>query len=148
MMKLIYIPWGSDPVENPRGFPSDYPRDSMQIADGESVPEGWSEITEQDYNALIQLHCSAVAAINASIVPVPEEVLLWQLRAAVSLAGKKEAVDSVIALLSEPAKTVATQKWEYGNTARRNSPLTIQLGEAVGLTPAQIDDVFRTAASL
>lgn len=147
-MKLIYKPWGSNSIDNPRGFPSAYPRDSMRIADDESALEGWLEITEQDYNALIQAHYATVAAINASIAAVPDEVMLWQFRAAVTLAGKKEAVDSAIALLPEPAKTVASQKWEYGNTVRRNHPLTIQLGAAVGLTPNQIDDVFIMAASL
>lgn len=147
-MKLIYKPWGSDAAQNPRGFPADYPRDSIRIDDNANVPDGWIEISENAYNVLIASHYAEVAQINASVASVPEEVLLYQFRAAVTLAGLKDAVDSAIAALPEPAKTVANEKWEYGNTVRRNHPMIVSLGAAIGQTPAQIDAIFRTAATI
>lgn len=147
-MKLIFKPWGSDPAENVRGYPADYPRDSKRIEDNAQVPDGWIEIAENAYNSLISSHYAEVAQINASLDSAPDEVLLYQFRAAVTLAGLKEAVDSAIAALPEPAKTVANEKWEYGNTVRRNHPMIVSLGAAIGQTPAQIDAIFRTAATI
>lgn len=147
-MKLIYKPWGSDSTQNPRGFPANYPRDSMRIDDGSQVPDGWIEATESEYQALVDLHYDEVAQINENYRSVPDEVLLYQFRTAVTLAGLKDAVDAVIASLPEPSQTVAREKWEYGNTVKRNHPMTVSLGSAVGLTPAQIDNIFKTAANI
>lgn len=147
-MKLIYKPWGSDAAQNPRGFPADYPRDSVRIEDNAIVPDGWIEIDDNAYNALIASHYAEVAQINSSAASVPDEVLLYQFRAAVTLAGLKDAVDAVIASLPEPSKTVANQKWEYGNSIKRNHPMIVSLGAAIGQTPAQIDAIFRTAATI
>lgn len=146
-MKIIYKPWGSDPAENPKGYPAAYPRDSTLVPDIASTPDGWTEISQQDYSALIQSHYSAVAAINAQ-EQAPEEVLLWQFRAAVTLAGLKDAVDAAVAALPEPSKTVATEKWEYGNTVRRNHAMITSLSASLGLTSNQVDNIFKTAASL
>jgi hypothetical protein len=147
-MKLIYKPWGSNPSENPKGFPADYPRDSMRVEDGADVPSGWIEMSESAYNSLIASHYAEVASINAIDSSVPEEVLLYQFRAAVTLAGLKDAVDAAIQALPTQSRIVATEKWEYGNTVRRNHPMTVSLGAAVGLTPSQIDDIFRTASTI
>lgn len=63
-MKLIYKPWGSNPTENIRGYPSDYPRDSKRIDDKDQVPSGWIEITEEAYRLIVQSTYADVAAIN------------------------------------------------------------------------------------
>lgn len=81
--------------------------------------------------------------------PVPDIVPLWAFRAALVLDGVTQAqVDALIASLPEPAKTVATIQWNYGNYIERSHELIGQLGAAMGLTPEQIDNVFRTAATL
>lgn len=81
--------------------------------------------------------------------PTPEEVPLWAFRASLVLAGVTEAtVDALIGGLSEPAKTVATIQWNYGNFIRRDHPLISQLGGAMGLDAEAINNVFRLAATL
>lgn len=80
--------------------------------------------------------------------PVPAEVPLWSFRAALALASMKSAAETLIAALPEPQKTVATQQYEYGNFIERGHPLIEGLGAQLGLTSAQIDDLFRTADSL
>ena len=81
--------------------------------------------------------------------PIPDEIPLWAFRAALVLAGITEAaVDSLISGLPQPAKTVASIQWNYGNFIRRDHPLIDQLGGAMGLQQEDIDNVFRTAATL
>ena len=147
-MKLIYKPYGSDPATNPRGYPSLYPMESRLIGDADQIPSGFTEISQADYSVLVGSFTAEVAAINAQAESAPDEVLLYQFRAAVTLAGLKDAVDSAIAALPEPAKTVANEKWEYGNTVRRNHPMIVSLGAAIGQSPAQIDAIFRSAATI
>ena len=66
-MKLIYKSWGSDPIENPKGYPSNHPKESTRISDGALVPAGWTEISEDGFKALITSTYSAVAQINDQI---------------------------------------------------------------------------------
>jgi hypothetical protein len=81
--------------------------------------------------------------------PVPEDVPLWAFRASLVLGGITQSqVDALTAGLQEPAKTVATIQWNYGNYIERGHTLIGQLGAQLGLSSNQIDDVFRTAASL
>lgn len=147
-MKLIYRPWGSDPVQNPRGYPPDYPRDSMRIADDAEIPLGWHEISEEYFTSLIQTHYAAVAAINESIASIPEEVDRWKLRAILKERGYFNAIESAFAAIPEPAQGRLREKWIGQETVQRNHPTIVQLGAAIGLTPSQIDDIFRAASSL
>jgi hypothetical protein len=38
--------------------------------------------------------------------------------------------------------------WEYGNFADRNSPSIAALGSALGLTPEEMDELFKQANAL
>jgi hypothetical protein len=77
-------------------------------------------------------------------LPVPESVALWQARAALASAGLLEKAQAAIAA----APAAVSTAWEYGNTISRASPTIAALGEALGLSSAQIDDLFRQAAAI
>jgi len=66
-MKIIYKPWGSDPAENPKGFPADYPRDSREVDDKTPAPEGWILVTREEYREIVSAGYAEVAAINARL---------------------------------------------------------------------------------
>jgi len=86
---------------------------------------------------------------SALLAPIPDEVPLWAFRASLVLGGITQSqVDALIAGLQEPAKTVATIQWNYGNYIERWHALIGQLGAQLGLSTEQIDNVFRTAATL
>ncbi len=104
-----------------------------------TVPAGMVEETD---DAPPSIDLAALAAMPA---PVPERVDMWQARAALRLAGLYEAADAAIAASGNPALIEA---WTNGNSFRRDSPAIAQLGAALGLTPAQIDDLFRSAAGI
>lgn len=71
-----------------------------------------------------------------------------QIRLGLLQAGKLAAVDTAINALPEAQKAAAKITWEYAIEYRRNDPLVVSLGAALGLTPAQIDSLWEQAAQL
>lgn len=79
---------------------------------------------------------------------VPEEIPLWAFRSAIALNGLLDQVVAMIKELPEPQKTVAWQQWEYANWISRNHETVDEIASALGLTPSQVDDIFRLGDSL
>lgn len=82
------------------------------------------------------------------VLEVPQTVPLWTIRAVINIAGLTTQVTDRLNALPEPQKTVAFQQWEYGNFIDRQHPLIVSLGESLGLTVKQIDEMFIQADSL
>ena len=80
--------------------------------------------------------------------PVPQSVTMRQARLALLAASKLAAVDLAIASLPSPQKEAAQIEWEYAATVERTSPLIEQLAPALGLTEAEMDALFASAAEL
>ena len=81
-------------------------------------------------------------------VPVPQSVTMRQARLALHAADLLSSVDTAIASMQEPAKTAALIEWEYASAVERNAGLVPAMASALGMTDAQIDDLFITAATL
>lgn len=75
---------------------------------------------------------------------VPESVSMRQARLALLGAGLLDSVNAAIASLSQAAQI----EWEYATEVRRDSQLVAGMTQALGLTSAQLDDLFTQAASL
>lgn len=86
------------------------------------------------------------AAAEAAKPPVPAAVTNFQARAALLTAGLFEKVDG--ALMALPARSTARQAWEYANELTRNGTLVNSMAETLGFTAAQLDDLFRDAATI
>lgn len=84
----------------------------------------------------------------APIVPVPQSVTMRQARLALHAAGLLAGVDAAIASMQEPAKTAAAIEWEYASSVERNAGLVPAMAAALGMSEADIDDLFITAATL
>lgn len=81
-------------------------------------------------------------------VPVPQSITMRQTRLALLAAGKLADVETAIAAMPEPQRTAAQIEWEYAATVERASPLIAQLGAALGLDEAALDEMFRVASNL
>lgn len=81
-------------------------------------------------------------------VPVPASVTMRQARLALHAAGLLSSVDTAIASMQEPAKTAALIEWEYASAVDRNAGLVPAMAAALGMSEADIDDLFIAAASL
>lgn len=88
-------------------------------------------------------------ALNSQLPEAPpEEVPAWRVKAVAKLMGLTDSIDAVLASLPEPQRTVATFAWNEGNVISRTSPTTVALGQALGLTSAQIEEIFIQANNL
>ena len=79
---------------------------------------------------------------------VPRAVTMRQARLALLGAGKLAAVDAAIDSMPEPNKSAARIEWEYSNEVQRHNGFVSALGPALGMTSAQIDQLFIAAAKL
>lgn len=91
---------------------------------------------------------SAFAAGPRPLPPVPPSVTMRQARLALLGAGLLSSVESAIDAMSEPASSAARIEWDYSNEVQRHNGVVAALGPALGLSDAQIDALFRTAARL
>ena len=76
--------------------------------------------------------------------PVPEAITPLQARRALRAADLLDAVNAWIATQPDDAQ----EAWEYCIEVRRDSPLIAGAQEGLGLTPEQVDDLFRAGAAL
>lgn len=82
-------------------------------------------------------------------VPViPAVVTMRQARLALSAIGLLPQVDAAINALPEPQKTAAKIEWEFSSVVERNRPFVQQLAAGLGLTNAQLDNLFIEASKL
>jgi hypothetical protein len=81
---------------------------------------------------------------GALVIPPPDVVSRFQAKAALSAAGLLPAVEAALA----DADPIAQLAWAEAIEFRRNSPTILGLAAALGLTSAQVDDLFHAAAAI
>ncbi len=75
---------------------------------------------------------------------VPLRVSPRRFRLALNSVGLREAVETAVAAADQNTRDA----WEYALEFERNDPAIIGMATALGLSAAQIDDIFRQAATL
>lgn len=80
--------------------------------------------------------------------PVPEVVTMRQARLALLGAGLLAQVNTAVANMPGADGDAARIEWEFSSTVERHRPLVLSLITALGLTDAQLDELFRQAAAL
>jgi hypothetical protein len=76
--------------------------------------------------------------------PVPEAVTPYQARKALLASGMLDQVEALMAQAPREAQLA----WEYAIEVRRDDPFIALMAGQLGLTDAQVDDLFRLAATL
>jgi len=80
---------------------------------------------------------------------VPDAVQPVQLRTWLLYAGKLDQVDALIDGIPDPMQRAeAKQRWDYTLTIPRTHPMVIMIGQALGMTSAEMDEAFIQAAGL
>jgi len=103
-MKIIYKPFGSDPVENPKGFPADYPRDSREVDDKTDAPEDWIAVTLDEYGNIISSSYAEVAEINSRLERESKDAENTKLDALKRLFDESEVIDDAWASATNQQK--------------------------------------------
>lgn len=81
--------------------------------------------------------------------PVPHQVTKRQARQALLLAGLLDSVQPAIDALPDITQRGLVQiEWDDSQVFERHRPALVSLATALGLSSTQLDDLFRTAASL
>lgn len=75
---------------------------------------------------------------------VPQSVTMRQARLALLQSGMLASVNAAVAAADETTKIT----WEFSGEVQRNNALVSTLAAALSMTDAQIDDLFRLAATL
>ena len=78
----------------------------------------------------------------------PKAVTMRQTRLALLGAGLLDATNAAIAAMTGVEGDAARIEWEYAQEVRRDSPLMLSMVTALGMTVAQVDALFETAAGL
>jgi hypothetical protein len=96
-----------------------------------------------------QAEKDAAQAVIASFDPdapaVPASVKMWQAKAALSAVGKLELANAAIAAGgSDPLKLA----WEYATDISRVSASVAAIAGVLGMTSAQVDALFISAAAI
>lgn len=118
---------------------------NIALADG-PLADNWIEAT--DAAQIGGAYDGTFHPAPPPVPVVPQTITPRQARLALLGAGLLSSVDAAIDSLPEPQKSAARIEWEYAVTVERNSPLVTNLGGALGLTAAQIDDLFIQAVEL
>ncbi len=79
---------------------------------------------------------------------VPQSVTMRQARLALLQNGLLDTVNSTIAGMTGTQGQAAQIEWQYSSEVMRHKTLVQSLGPALGLTEAQLDQLFITAATL
>lgn len=100
-------------------------------------------------NALVFSEARMAETEANSVPPVPAKVTRRQARQALVLAGKYDLVQPALDAIADATQRKLMQiEWGDSLEFERTRPSLIALGAAIGLSPSQIDQLFRTAATL
>lgn len=119
----------------------------FRVSDGASIP---ADTNNTDYVAVLEWieAGNTLVPANPPEVYIPKVVTMRQARLALLNAGLLDDVTVAINSLPEPNKTVATIEWEYSQEVFRDKELVQVLGQLLGLTAGQLDDLFIAAVAL
>jgi hypothetical protein len=115
----------------------------VQLLNGEvqAFPAASGEPCEA--NSLADL-TAAIAALALPPVPVvPSPVTPLQVRRALNASGLRTQVEEALAAAPQDARDA----WEFATEIKRDDATLNAMAAALGMSPAQIDDLFTLAAT-
>jgi len=90
-----------------------------------------------------------VNGIQPELPPrIPREIPNWRAKAILATMGLTAKVDAIIASLPEPQRTVVTAAWGGDAKLARAGATVTALGQALGMSAADIDQLFIAAEAI
>lgn len=117
-----------------------------KIYDYNSVEIGELELPNNTSEEVWAEKLAVYASAPVNIIP---DVTPRQIRQALILSGVTMAqITDALNSLSEPIKSLANAEWEYSNAFDRKRPLVEAVGQMLGWTSQQLDDLWKFAGTL
>lgn len=128
----------------------DFNIDAFQVIDDIQYPVGWFHSKEnRDAMGVVEVPDDAPGEEQPPVVPVPQSVTRRQARQALLLRGLLDQIEPAIeALPDELQRGLALIEWQDSLNFERSRPLVVQIGAAIGLDTAGLDELFIFAATL
>jgi hypothetical protein len=108
----------------------------------------WNNQWEPSENDIIR-HSHDVPTTSApqsEPTPVPESLANWRVKAVLDIQGLTSTVDAAIdAMVDSNEKIIISRAWNGNGDVLRHSPTVNSFMAILGLTDAQVDDMFRLA---
>jgi hypothetical protein len=117
----------------------------LRIADGATIPR---DPNNADYAAFLSWEAAGNTPLPADPPPkLPAPVVSrFQARAALHLAGRLADVQT---LMDQPGTDpLAKLAWSDAQEFHRDSPTVLSMASALGMTDADLDNLFATAAGI
>ncbi len=106
---------------------------------------------EADANNYAAENGGTVESVSEDDVVVQNipDVTPRQIRQALILSGiSMQSITDALNSLSEPTKSLALAEWEYSISFQRSRPLVASVGQMLGWTSQQLDDLWLYAGTL
>lgn len=94
--------------------------------------------------AWVDLPYQAPPPAPVPVAEVPEEISPRQIRQALTASGLRPTVEAAVAASDQDTK----DWWEFATVFERAHPRVIGMATALGVTPLQMDDLWRLGGSL
>lgn len=101
-----------------------------------------TDLTE--HQALIALVESRIVPYMPEPTPIPASISPRQIRQALTRKGLRSAVEAAVAASSQDIK----DWWEFSTVCERDNEHVISMATALGVTDAQLDDLWTLGATL
>lgn len=79
---------------------------------------------------------------------IPRSIESWRAKVALSAAGLLPKVAEIIGALPEPQRTVVSEAWSGAAPLTRRGATVAAMGEALGMSAGEIDELFIRAAAI
>ena len=124
-----------------------YPFIVYEVDDDFQCPQYFSEMTVENFTAY--KNSFDITAYLASIEPPIEPVTARQIRLALFQYGITESmIDASIATMDEPQRSTTMIGWKYAGSFDRVNQFVDLIGNDMGMTPQQIDQLWELAKTL
>jgi hypothetical protein len=119
-----------------------------KVTNGSNVVEFADETSADNYALINGGSVSSFEEDTNEHAYIPD-VTPRQIRQALILSGITiEQVDTALDALPEPTRSLAKTEWEYSISFQRDRPLVASVGQMLGWTSQQLDDLWNFARTL